>query len=93
MPYLPMPCVVKDQNQYKLETLEDRPTSFGRLKRISRPVRDVCSGFDLYMLSHGQDGLKQVSSDAVLNANYILASLKMIFTFRFLTGHVCTNVC
>jgi len=29
-----------------------------------------------YMLSHGADGLKQVSEDAVLNANYILRSLE-----------------
>jgi glycine dehydrogenase subunit 2 len=29
-----------------------------------------------YMMSHGADGLKQVSEDAVLNANYILAQLK-----------------
>jgi glycine dehydrogenase subunit 2 len=29
-----------------------------------------------YMLSHGADGLKQVAEDAVLGANYILASLK-----------------
>ena len=28
-----------------------------------------------YMMSHGADGLKQVSSDAVLNANYLLARL------------------
>src|SRR6202008_182930 len=28
-----------------------------------------------YMMSHGADGLRQVASDAVLNANYLLASL------------------
>jgi glycine dehydrogenase subunit 2 len=28
------------------------------------------------MMSHGGDGLRQVASDAVLNANYLLASLK-----------------
>ncbi|MDO8421342.1 MAG: aminomethyl-transferring glycine dehydrogenase subunit GcvPB, partial [Parvibaculum sp.] len=29
-----------------------------------------------YMMSHGSDGLRQVAEDAVLNANYVLASLK-----------------
>src|SRR5262249_21832352 len=29
-----------------------------------------------YMMSHGSDGLRQVSGDAVLNANYLLASLE-----------------
>ena len=33
-----------------------------------------------YMLSHGGDGLKQASGDAVLSANYILASLKDVVT-------------
>jgi glycine dehydrogenase subunit 2 len=28
------------------------------------------------MLSHGSDGLRQVAEDSVLNANYVLASLK-----------------
>ena len=36
-----------------------------------------------YMMSHGADGLKQVSEDAVLNANYILASLKDVMTPAF----------
>ncbi|MBT6406350.1 MAG: aminomethyl-transferring glycine dehydrogenase subunit GcvPB, partial [Rhodospirillaceae bacterium] len=29
-----------------------------------------------FMMSHGSDGLRQASSDAVLNANYLLAELK-----------------
>jgi glycine dehydrogenase subunit 2 len=33
-----------------------------------------------YMLSHGADGLRQVAEDAVLNANYILASLQDIMS-------------
>jgi glycine dehydrogenase subunit 2 len=36
-----------------------------------------------YMLSHGADGLKQASEDAVLNANYILARLKDVMTPAF----------
>jgi len=36
-----------------------------------------------YMLSHGADGLKQVAEDAVLNANYILASLKDVMSPAF----------
>src|SRR6185436_4623646 len=33
-----------------------------------------------YMLSHGADGLKQVAEDAVLSANYVLASLKDVMS-------------
>ena len=36
-----------------------------------------------YMLSHGADGLRQVASDAVLNANYVTASLRDVMTPSF----------
>ncbi|HAH08876.1 MAG TPA: aminomethyl-transferring glycine dehydrogenase subunit GcvPB, partial [Alphaproteobacteria bacterium] len=36
-----------------------------------------------YMLSHGADGLWQAAGDAVLNANYVLASLKDVMTAPF----------
>ena len=36
-----------------------------------------------YMLSHGGDGLKQASEDAVLNANYIMASLQDVMTVSY----------
>lgn len=38
-----------------------------------------------YILSHGADGLRQVSGDAVLNANYILRSLEDVLDAPF--GH------
>jgi glycine dehydrogenase subunit 2 len=44
-----------------------------------------------YMLSHGADGLKQVSEDAVLNANYILASLKDDFHAPFAHQGPCMH--
>ncbi len=73
--YMPVPTVVKQGETYKLETLEDRPESMGRLKgfqgQFGMHVRALS-----YMLSHGADGLKQVSEDAVLSANYILECLK-----------------
>jgi glycine dehydrogenase subunit 2 len=36
-----------------------------------------------YMLSHGADGIRQASEDAVLNANYIRASLADVMTLPF----------
>src|SRR3546814_14222321 len=36
-----------------------------------------------YSLSHGADGLRQVASDAVLNANYILRSLDDVLDAPF----------
>lgn len=74
-PYLPVPCVVKTEAGYKLETREDRPDSFGRLKGFQGQFGMFVRALT-YMLSHGADGLRQVSGDAVLNANYILAKLR-----------------
>ncbi len=74
-PYLPRPLVVKDKETYRLEEEDERDSSLGRLKafqgQFGMHVRTLA-----YMLSHGQDGLKQVSEDAVLSANYILSQLK-----------------
>lgn len=74
-PYLPVPVVVKTKDGFKLDTKEDRKTTFGRLKgfqgQFGMHVRALT-----YMLSHGSDGLRQVSEDALLNANYIFAHLK-----------------
>ena len=74
-PYIPSPIVVKDGNEYRLERDDERETTCGRLKgfhgQFGMHVRALS-----YMMSHGADGLKQVSEDAVLNANYINACLK-----------------
>ncbi|MGB1077608.1 MAG: aminomethyl-transferring glycine dehydrogenase subunit GcvPB, partial [Bdellovibrionales bacterium] len=74
-PYIPRPLVVKSGTEYRLEEDGERETSLGRLKgfqgQFGMHVRALT-----YMLSHGADGLKQVSEDAVLSANYILECLK-----------------
>ncbi len=74
-PYIPSPIVLKEGKQYRLERDGERETSCGRLKgyqgQFGMHVRALT-----YMMSHGADGLKRVSEDAVLNANYILSQLK-----------------
>lgn len=74
--YMPVPTVIKkDDETFALEWEGDRPETLGRLKgyqgQFGMHVRALS-----YMMSHGADGLKQVSEDAVLNANYILHTLK-----------------
>ena len=74
-PYMPVPLARKRNDAYHLDNEQERPETLGRLKgaqgQFGMHVRALT-----YMLSHGADGLKQVSEDAVLSANYILASLK-----------------
>lgn len=72
-PYLPAPVVVRDGDQYRLDY--DRPKSIGRVRsffgNVGVLVRAYC-----YILTHGPDGLKAVSQNAVLNANYLLSKVK-----------------
>lgn len=76
--YVPTPLVIKDSNGYHLERDGDRPENCGRIKgfqgQFGMHIRALT-----YMMSHGADGLRQVSEDAVLNANYILAKLKDLY--------------
>ncbi len=74
-PYLPVPTVVKSGNTYHLETADERKTTFGKLKGFHGQFGMFVRALT-YMMSHGSDGLRQVSEDAVLNANYILSQLK-----------------
>jgi glycine dehydrogenase subunit 2 len=88
--YMPVPTVIKKGEAYKLETEKDRPETLGRLKgfqgQFGMHVRALA-----YMMSHGADGLKQVSEDAVLNANYILAQLKNDFHAPFAEQGPCMH--
>ncbi len=77
-PYMPVPVVTKGKNGFYLETEDDRPTTLGRLKGFSGQFGMHIRALT-YIMSHGADGLKQVSEDAVLNANYILSQLKSDF--------------
>ena len=44
-----------------------------------------------YILSHGADGLRQVSGDAVLNANYVLRSLEGTLDAPFADAGHCMH--
>jgi glycine dehydrogenase subunit 2 len=74
-PYIPSPIVLHENGSYRLEHPKERETTCGRIKgfqgQFGMHVRALT-----YMMSHGADGLRQVSEDAVLNANYILSQLK-----------------
>ncbi|KCZ59813.1 aminomethyl-transferring glycine dehydrogenase subunit GcvPB [Hyphomonas atlantica] len=84
-PYAPVPFVVKDEDGvFRLvEDMEgDAKESFGRMVAFHGQMGMFVRALT-YMLSHGADGLKQASEDAVLNANYIQARLKSVMTPAF----------
>jgi glycine dehydrogenase subunit 2 len=83
-PHVPVPFVVADASGgWRLvEHAREAPGTVGRLKgfhgQMGMFVRALA-----YMLSHGADGIRQASEDAVLNANYVLARLQDVMTPAF----------
>lgn len=75
-PYLPAPLVAFDGARYRLDY--DRPKSIGRVRsffgNVGVLVRAYC-----YIRTYGAKGLREVSENAVLNANYLLSKVKHIF--------------
>ena len=67
-PYLPVPRVVRAGRKYRLDY--DRPKSIGKIKSGFGNF-----GLDLrayvFLLSHGEEGLKHIARRAVLNSNYL----------------------
>jgi glycine dehydrogenase subunit 2 len=62
-----------DGDQYYLQT--DRPLSIGRMRSFFGNVGVLLRAY-CYIRTHGPDGLRQVSEDAILNANYLLSRVK-----------------
>ncbi|MCI0702464.1 MAG: aminomethyl-transferring glycine dehydrogenase subunit GcvPB [Planctomycetia bacterium] len=67
-PYLPAPVVVKDGARFKLNF--DMPKSIGRVRSFFGNVGILFRGY-AYIRTLGPDGLRKVSEQAVLNANYL----------------------
>ncbi len=72
-PFLPTPIVVRDGAEYRLDY--DRPQSIGRVRAFFGNTGVLVRMF-CYLRTHGPEGLRQVSENAVLNANYLLARVK-----------------
>ncbi len=83
-PYAPLPWIVHDGKSWQgvEQKNGDAKEAFGRIRanwgQMGMFVRAMA-----YCLSHGADGLRQVAEDAVLNANYILASLKDLYSLPY----------
>ncbi|WP_164115030.1 aminomethyl-transferring glycine dehydrogenase subunit GcvPB [Sphingorhabdus sp. Alg239-R122] len=93
-PYAPLPFVEKQGEEYRLveeeNAEEHHASSFGRMVAFHGQMGMFTRALT-YMLSHGADGLKQVSEDAVLNANYILRSLEDVLDAPFAPSGPCMH--
>jgi glycine dehydrogenase subunit 2 len=75
LPYLPAPRVLReDDGTFRLERPGERPTSIGRLRSFVGNTGVLVRAY-AYIAAHGASGLRQVSDDAVLGANYLKSRL------------------
>ncbi len=85
-PYLPAPLVAKEGELFKLDY--DRPKSIGRVRSFFGNVGILLRGY-CYIRTLGPAGLREMTENAVLNANYLLALLKD--TFEVPNGDRCMH--
>jgi glycine dehydrogenase subunit 2 len=97
-PFAPLPFVRRAKDgfelveEYQARASSDHDHSFGRMVAFHGQMGMFVRAL-AYITSHGADGLRQVAEDAVLNANYILASLhEALFSDDFLDGTGLTTL-
>ena len=76
IPFLPVPRVVKENNQYALDY--NQPLSIGRVKGYYGNFGILLRAFT-YIRTMGPEGLREVSEGAVLHANYLRKKLEPYF--------------
>jgi glycine dehydrogenase subunit 2 len=79
LPYLPAPVVQQDSEGYHLRRPE---RTIGKLSGHHGNFGVLVRAYS-YMRTLGNTGLKQVSGDAVLHANYLLSSLRDTFDLAY----------
>jgi glycine dehydrogenase subunit 2 len=80
-PYLPVPLVKREGERFVLDA--DRPRSIGRMRSFYGNVGNLVRAY-AYIRTLGAEGLRRVSSMAVLNANYLRTRMKEAgFTIAF----------
>jgi len=97
-PYLPAPLVAKkeskgDTTHHSPLTTHffldyNRPKSIGRVRSFFGNVGILLRGY-CYIRTLGARGLREVSENAVLNANYLLALIHDVFEVPY--GHRCMH--
>ena len=80
--YAPVPFVVKDGDGLRLVEEAQGSEAFGRMTAFHGQMGMYVRALS-HMMSHGSDGLRQASEDAVLNANYIRVCLSDLLSQPF----------
>ena len=83
IPFLPSPRVLReDDGSFRVERPDERPTSIGRVRSFVGNTGVLVRAY-AYIAAHGGSGLEEVSSDAVLAANYLKSRLAGTFDIPY----------
>lgn len=74
LPFLPIPMVAREQEEYRWLTETDRPQSIGRLSAFAGNVGVLLRAY-VYARLLGRNGMRRVAEFATLNANYLMRRL------------------
>ena len=101
-PFAPLPYTARTEDghihlveeeraaEFSAEHFDGKLDSFGRMTAFHGQMGMFTRALT-YILSHGADGLRQVAEDAVLNANYVLRSLKGTLDAPFAASGPCMH--
>jgi glycine dehydrogenase subunit 2 len=81
-PFAPVPFVVEKNGKLELVEHAEGTQAFGRMTAFHGQMGMFVRAL-AFILSHGADGLKQASEDAVLAANYVRATLGDLMSAPF----------
>ncbi|MFZ1742971.1 MAG: aminomethyl-transferring glycine dehydrogenase subunit GcvPB [Pontixanthobacter sp.] len=95
-PFGPLPFTARTDDGVIHLVEEENAAEFGHTQAFGRMTAfhgqmGMFTRALTYMLSHGADGLKQVSEDAVLNANYILRSMEDVLHAPYASSGPCMH--
>lgn len=80
IPFLPRPRVLSDGKTYRLDS--SSPDSIGKLRSFYGNFGAIIRSYG-YIRALGAEGLRAVSENAILNANYLRARLEKIYEMPF----------
>ena len=81
-PFAPVPFIARNGEKLRLVEHAEGTLSFGRMTAFHGQMGMFVRAL-AFILSHGADGLRQASEDAVLSANYVRACLKDVMSAPF----------
>ena len=80
LPFLPSPRILKNKEQFVFE--KNAPQSVGKLRSFYGNFGAIIRSY-AYIKALGREGLKAVSENAILNANYLRVKLKKYYDIPF----------